>query len=175
MNRQTLNRQTLNFVSAAPLGRAGHSLGVEELAPEKLDAYPSLRKAAAILNVDPASLSRRQDVKERAIKRGRERLLSPDLVLELASYYRKRRLSAVASDLLDIAVENAPDYVDEVEEEIDAALSSHRRPATIPNGPEFLREAKRSLPPALYKQVEDAYRAEGSLSAGSAYLGDEDD
>ncbi len=170
-----MNRQTLNFVSAPSLGRPSHRSAVEELAPEKLDAYPSLRKAAAILNVDPASLSRRQDVKEGAIKRGREHLLAPDLVLELASYYRRRRLSAVASDLLDLAVENAPDYVDEVEAEIDVALSSHRRPAAIPSGPEFLREAKRSLPPALYKQVEKAYRADGALSAGSAYLGDEDD
>lgn len=170
-----MNRQTLNFVVSAPVERASNGIAdVEELAPEKLDAYPSLRKAAAILNVDPASLSRRQDVKERVIKRGREHLLPPDLVLELASYYRKRRLSAVASDLLDIAVENAPDYVDEVEDEIDVALSSQRQPATIPSTAEFLCEAKRSLPPALYKQVEDAYRAEGPMSAGSAHLGDED-
>jgi hypothetical protein len=171
-----VKRQTLSFVTA-PLAptRGGRGVpAVEELAPEKLDAYPSLRKAALILKVDPASLSRRDDVKERAIRRGREHLLAPDLVLELASYYRKRRLSAVASDLLDLAVENAPDYVDEVEDEIDAALSGQRRSAAIPDAVEFLREAKRSLPPALYKHVQDAYRAHAHASPGSADLGEND-
>jgi hypothetical protein len=170
-----VKRQTLSFVTSPVSTRDGHGApAVEELAPEKLDAYPSLRKAALILKVDPASLSRRDDVKERAIRRGREHLLTPHLVLELAGYYRKRRLSAVASDLLDLAVENAPDYVDEVEEEIDAALSQQRKPAAVPDAADFLREAKRSLPPTLYKQVEDAYRANGAESAGSADLGSDD-
>lgn len=170
-----MKRQTLSFVTSPAASTRG-SRGVptvEELAPEKLDAYPSLRKAALILKVDPASLSRREDVKERSIKRGREHLLAPDLVLELAGYYRKRRLSAVASDLLDLAVENAQDYVDEVEEEIDAALSSQRQQTAIPDAVAFLREAKRSLPPALYKQVENAYHAPASRSAGSADLGED--
>jgi hypothetical protein len=172
-----MKRQTLSFIasaSAAPRGGQGVVPLVEE-APEKLDAYPSLRKAALILKVDPASLSRREDVKTRAIRRGREHLLTPDLVLELAGYYRKRRLSAVASDLLDLAVENAPDWVDEVEHEIDDALSSRRQPASVPDAVDFLREAKRALPTALYEQVETAYREHSSVSAGSSYLGEDDE
>lgn len=131
----------------------------DNAAPEKLNAYPNLKQAARILDVSCTWLACREDVKERATQRASERVLPPDLLLELASCYRTRRLSAVASDLLDLAVENASEYVDEVEDEIDAALSALRAPVAIPDGAEFLRVAKRSLPPELYEQVERAYRA----------------
>jgi hypothetical protein len=131
----------------------------DNVAAEKLNAYPNLKQAARILNVSSTWLACHEDVKERAIQRASERVLPPDLLLELASRYRTRRLGAVASDLLDLAVKNAPEYVDEVEDEIDAALSALRAPVAIPDAAEFLRVAKRSLPPELYEQVERAYRA----------------
>jgi hypothetical protein len=167
-----MERRTLNVVASPPL--PGISRTVEETAPEKLAGFPTLRKTAELIGVDPATLSRRKDVADRIERRGRESLFPPTLVLELASYYRKRRLSAVASDLTDLAVEQAPDFIDEIEDEIDSALSQLRRPRQKTEASVFLAEAKRLLAPELYGQVESAYNSHFPITGGTAYLGDED-
>jgi hypothetical protein len=171
---EAVERRSVSFV-ASPVAPAGRREAFVEEAPERLEGYPTLRKTAEIVKVDPASLSRRPEVKELAEWRGRECLFPPALVIDVAAYYRKRRLGAVASDLVDYALEHAPEYVDEIEAEVEDALRRHRRPIAAPSGAVFLAEAKRSLPADLYAQVESAYSAHLPLSGGSAYLGDEDD
>ncbi|MGN6379623.1 MAG: hypothetical protein ACTHNU_11780 [Gaiellales bacterium] len=155
--------------------RRDWAAGVDEsVAPEKLTGYPSMRKAARILGVDVSTLSRRADVQARVLRRGQELLLSPDLVLELAGHFHRRRLSAVAAALMAHAVENAPaEYVDEIESEIDEALARQRKPVNLPPSG-FLREARRALPADLYAEVERVYTAEAPHVAGSADLGEGD-
>src|SRR6476646_4499221 len=74
--------------------------------PIVVAGFPSLRKAAEILGVSAAALSRRPDLEYEP--RGREKRVRPRAVLNLASYYRKRSLYEVASDLVDFAVEQEP-------------------------------------------------------------------
>lgn len=168
-------KQTLSFVTAMPSLQEWASAPTRDEAPEKLAAFPSLRRAAEIIGVDPATLSRRKDIVDRIEPRGRERLFPPALTLELAAYYRKRRLTAVASDLIDLAVEDAPDYVDEIEHEVDETLGQLTRQPRQSQAVAFLAEARRSLPPDLFAQVENAYEAHLPVSGGTAYLGDEED
>jgi hypothetical protein len=145
---------------------------VRKAFPElKVAAYPTLRRAATILDVNPSSLSRRSDLTVEL--RGREKRIPVRSVMELAAYYRKRPLAEVASDLLDLAVEQAADFADEVEAELDAFLSDEAGQA-LPKIDGFLKEAKRRLPPELYEQVEATSRARLGRTGGLVSLTDDD-
>lgn len=170
-----MGRRAVSFIASPLAQTVSRGRDVVELAPEKLDGYPTLRKAAEIIQVDPASLSRRPEIKEHAERRGREWLFPPALVLDVAAYYRKRRLGAVAADLVSYALEHARDYVDEIEAEVEEALRRHRQPVATPSRAAFLDEAKRALPADLYAQVARAYGARVPAAGGSAYLGEDDD
>jgi hypothetical protein len=142
--------------------------------PRKLAAYPTLRKAASILGVDPGTLSRREDVQEQGIHRGNTLLLPTELTLRLAQHYHRRRFSEVASALMALAVAGAPDYVAEIEAEIDAVFEqAHTSSSPRQDAEAFLREAKRTLPADLYAQVVAEYTSGREMTAGSAYLGDD--
>ena len=121
-----------------------------------LAAYPTLRQAARMIGVHASSLSRRDLPVQHA---GREARLSPRLVLELAAHYRRRDEYEVGGALVDYALAHAPDRVGEIEAEIEhyfEETSARDAPLDHEN---FLAEARRHLPPALYAQVERAYRA----------------
>ena len=120
-----------------------------------LAAYPTLRQAARMIGVHASSLSRRDLPVEHA---GREVRLSPRLVLELAAHYRRRDEYEVGGALVDYALAHAPDRVGEIEAEIEAYFEETGERDTPLDRESFLEEARRHLPPALYAQVERAYR-----------------
>ncbi|HUP24344.1 MAG TPA: hypothetical protein VNB06_15540 [Thermoanaerobaculia bacterium] len=121
-----------------------------------LAAYPTLRQAARMIGVHASSLSRRDLPVEHA---GREARLSPRLVLELAAHYRRRDEYEVGGALLDYALARAPDRVGEVEAEIEHYFQETGERDAPLDRESFLEEARRHLSPALYAQVERAYRA----------------
>lgn len=121
-----------------------------------LAAYPTLRQAARMIGVHASSLSRRDLPVAHA---GREARLSPRLVLELAAHYRRRDEYEVGGALVDYALAHAPDHVGEIEAEIERYFQeTGERDASL-DSERFLEEARRHLSPALYAQVERAYRA----------------
>lgn len=123
---------------------------------EALVAWPSQRDAARMLGVDESTLSRRSDV-ERERYGERELRLPPAEVLRLADAYRRRSVNAVAADLLKLARDRAPELEGAVRSEIDEYFA-RRAPIPIDNE-RFLAQARRTLPRALYEQVERAYSA----------------
>lgn len=142
---------------------------------EEALGFPTLRRAAQLLAVDPSALSRRVergDVRFEQV--GREKRLVPESVLELAVYYRRRPLPSVAGALVKQAAE-----VDEhlgvlVKDRVERFLQATARPA--PEGEGFLAEARRSLPPGLYAEVEAVYNARRQSEPGGAVsVGLEDD
>jgi len=96
--------------------------------------------------VQPSTLSRLDTLD--AVERGRERRLRPREVLRLAAYYRKRPLYEVGGRLIQRALCDAPDWLDEVGAEVDAFLDGapETRDSVLEPGA-FLAEAKRALPP----------------------------
>lgn len=120
-----------------------------------LAAYPTLRQAARMIGVHASSLSRRDLTVEHA---GREARLSPRLVLELAAHYRRRDEYEVGGALLDYALARAPDHVAEIEAELEHYFEETGEHDAPLDSESFLEEARRRLSPALYAQVERAYR-----------------
>lgn len=118
-------------------------------------AYPSLRRAAAILGVDPSTLSRRQPPFEPV---GSEKRIPAWAVIDQAAYFNKRDLNEVAFDLVSLAEEQSPEAVTAIEQEITEHFQDMERKAGggRPEG-DWLEEARRHLPAALYRQVEQAY------------------
>lgn len=133
--------------------------------PPPLVAYPTLSRAAALLAVSPSTLSRREDLEFEAMGERDKRI--PGLeVLRLATVFRKRPLQEVAADLVAYAHSHAPASSAQIE----ASLTAHveRLEAQLAREREFLAEARRSLPRALYREVEQTYRAwrAADLAAG---------
>lgn len=118
-------------------------------------AYPSLRRAAAMLGVDPSTLSRRQPPFEPV---GSEKRIPAWAVIDQAAYFNKRDLNEVAFDLVGLAEEQSPEAVPAIEQEITEHLRDMERGTRDkPSGGDWLEEARRYLPSALYRQVEQAY------------------
>jgi hypothetical protein len=137
---------------------------LESVAPEELAAYPTLRGAARMIGVTPSALSKRTNLVTQ--QRGRERRVPPAEVLEWARFYRKRSLYEVASDLVDLALREAPGYVEAVESEIDRFFEHAGTGLVDPAL--FLQEAQRTLPPEVYEAVRDAYAANDGRRLGGA-------
>ena len=126
--------------------------GGDRVSVALLAAYPTLRQAARMVGVSPSSLSRRNLPVEHVAGVGDK--LRPRLVLELAAYYRRRDEYEVGGALVDYAQTHAPDYLGEVEHEIDAYFKdTSKRDASLETG-RFLEDARRRLPAKLYAQVE---------------------
>jgi hypothetical protein len=124
-----------------------------------LEAYPSIRLAADIIGVSPSTLSRRNDLD--AERRGeRDLVLRPSKVLRLASIYRKRTLNDVAQDLIETARKISSSDAAQVEQEVEAFFEGLE--ISEENRLEFLLIARRLLPPALYKKVEEATNGNGA-------------
>lgn len=118
---------------------------------ESLQAHPNITTAAAMLGISPATLSRRKDLARE--RRGeRELALAPAEVMRLAAIYRKRSLNEVAEALVVYAAQNAPEQVEQVEEEIENFIAARREPTA--DRQEFLASAKQLLPGEVYELVE---------------------
>lgn len=128
-----------------------------------LTGWPSQRRAAAVLGVNPSSLSRRD---LRQVRRGRELCVAPVVVMRLATYYRNRPLGEVAADLVACALEQTtPNVVEAIELELDRCLDVSAE-AVPDDGLSWLDEARRQLSPEAYEQVEAVARGEARPHPG---------
>lgn len=143
----------LAFVADARYTRSMPKLVIEQDAASLL-VYPTLSGAAEILGVSASTLSRRDDV-EGCQMGQRDLRLPASEVMRLAYEYRRRSVNEVALDLIDRAAAVSNEGGKQVEKEIDYYVAG-RAPSRISRG-EFLREAERSLPPEIYREVERVY------------------
>jgi hypothetical protein len=129
-----------------------------------LAAYPNLTEAADIVGVSPSTLSRRDDI-ETLPMGSRDHRLPPEEVLRLVRFYGRRSINEAAAELIEYAQANSPSSADQVEAAVEAFFEQLESPK--PSGSTFLAQAKASLPAALYREVEKAYRAsEGKPTPG---------
>jgi hypothetical protein len=118
------------------------------------DAFPNLRQTADIINVTAASLQRRLPRLAGSLSYVDDEVLFPPVVvLELARLYRSRDTSEVAAELVDLALAQAPDFASEIEGQVDVSLDAEVETAASINQQQFLKEAKRRLPPKLYAKT----------------------
>jgi tRNA(Ser,Leu) C12 N-acetylase TAN1 len=133
-------------------------------APIRL-GYPSLRKAAEILGVNASTLSRRElDV----IEMGAQTRLSARTVMEEAAYFNRRNQNEVAAELIELAEDQCPEVVDEIEREIAEYLQDLERTTTsVRPEADWLGEAKHFLPRDLFERVRRVYEQADSGGPGS--------
>ena len=118
--------------------------------------WPSLGKAATLLRVSPAAISRLGLPTQVC---GREHKLAPTTVLQLADRYRRRsttEVTEVAALLVEIArpLAKSRDELTLVEDEVSQYFSGtaeHRR--SVDHDDWWLREAKRRLPEDVYQNI----------------------
>jgi hypothetical protein len=133
------------------LPASGMAPAVQSTSPIWL--WPSLRQAAALLRVDPGTLSRRRVCTERY---GQERRLAPTLVLELCNrYYRRREIGELAAALVEHARPQAhdPNELERLEADVERYLAFSRAGKRSRPDDAWLDEARRRLPTELYEQV----------------------
>ena|SRR5947209_9232710 len=123
-----------------------------------VEAYPSLRAAAKLIGVTPATLSRRKDVER--VPAGREERIPAAEVVRLAGFYRRRPPSRVAAKLVERAIAVDPALEEVIGQEVDAALAEVPIAQTGIPVSAFLETARRLLPSALAEQVEAAVHGE---------------
>jgi len=118
-------------------------------------AYPTLRRAAQILGVDPTRLSRRRPD---AVQVGSQKRLAPRTVMAEAVHFNRRELPEVAGELEEVAEQQAPEHREAIEGEIETFLRERRtaRPTARPDE-DWLEEARRFLPDRIFRDVKDAY------------------
>lgn len=116
----------------------------------QVEGYPSLRRAAELVGVSASTLSRRHEIER--IDAGRETRVPAAEVMRLAAFYRKRRLSRVAAELVEYAA--ASDAAETITREVDAALALYSCLPVVAAPQAFLAEARRLLPASLVAQIE---------------------
>lgn len=117
--------------------------------------WPSLRQAAVLLRVDPATLSRRKVATEQY---GQERRLAPTLVLELCDrYYRRGDTGELAAALVEHARPQAHslDELESLEADVERYLTASRSAHRQRADDAWLTEARRRLPKDVYQRVLD--------------------
>src|SRR5665213_11693 len=115
--------------------------------------WPSLRQAAVLLRVDPATLSRRKVVTEQY---GQERRLAPTLVLELCDrYYRRGDIGELAGALVEYArpLARSLDELESLEADVERYLAASRSAQRESADDAWLAEAQRRLPGEVYDRV----------------------
>lgn len=135
-----------------------------------LIAYPTLTEAAGLLGVSASTLSRRSDLEFERMGE-RDKRLPASEVMRLAGIYRKRSLGEVAVELIAYARRHCTAHAQEVEEQIERYFE--QAPAPTLSGTDFLAEAKRALPPALYREVARVYCVAGSQPPPALVSADE--
>lgn len=120
--------------------------------------WPSLRKAAAILRISPAALSRQVLPTEVC---GQEHKLSPTTVLQLADRYRRRPTEEVGALLIEVArpLVRSREELIVVEDEVSQYFTDTGVP-TPDQDDWWLREAKRRLPRDVYQHIVALTRTE---------------
>lgn len=134
-----------------PSSIAGAALSVRSTSPVWL--WPSLRRAAELLRIDPATLSRRGVLTE---PYGQERRLAPTLVLELCDrYYRRRDIGELAAALVENARPQAHslDELESLETDVERYLTASRSTQRRNADDAWLVEARKRLPKDVYEQV----------------------
>jgi hypothetical protein len=131
--------------------------------------FPSLRKTAELVGVNVSTLSRQRDLPTERV--GRETRVAPRVVLDLALYYRRRDIHAVAFDLVSVADAQAPEVVEAIETYVNtylAAYEDHLAETRNLDPAAFLEAARAMLPAHLYAEVEAAARQDrGATRAGA--------
>ena len=123
-------------------------------------AWLSLSRAAVMLGVNKATLSRRADLALMPVGQ-QEKRISPTAVMRLAREYRRRVVDEVGYDLVEHARHVAPDQLAAVELEVDDVM--RERPGAANEDLQgFLRMAESNLPPDLYRLVSDAVKRGGA-------------
>jgi hypothetical protein len=115
--------------------------------------WPSLRQAAVLLRVDPATLSRRKVAAEQY---GQERRLAPTLVLELCDrYYRRGDIGELAAALVEHGRSQAHslDELESLEADVERYLTASRSAQRQGADDAWLIEARRRLPKDVYQRV----------------------
>jgi hypothetical protein len=116
--------------------------------------YPSQREAASMLRVSASALSRFDQVESVQVG-GRGKHYSPAAVLVAGTFYKKRSLNEIAAELMDYARQHGSDEaMASAKSEIDDFFVN--RTADPVDRDLFLRQARRSLPGPLYREVKRA-------------------
>jgi hypothetical protein len=121
-------------------------------------ALPTLSAAAGLIDISPAGITRGIDeLGLEPLPWGRrEKHLSVEDLLRLASYLRRASIEEVAGGLLEGVEQDHPDLVGVVSGEIDQFFDAlpERRPSP---SDEFLAELRDALPGRYAKQAEEIY------------------
>jgi hypothetical protein len=108
-----------------------------------------------MLRVSASALSRCDQIEAVQVG-GRGKHYSPKAVLTAGAYYKKRSLNEIAAELIDYGRQHGDeDAVAQATTEIDDFFVN--RSADPVDRDLFLRQARRSLPSALYREVERAF------------------
>ena len=120
-------------------------------------AWPNQSEASRLLGVEPSTLLRRDLPYEEF--GGREKRLSPRVVLGEALYYKRVPVQQVAAGLYEVALDHASkDEARQIAQEADTFLLEQKDlRARELSRDEFLAEARRALPRGIYRQVESIY------------------
>ena len=156
-----------------PRPATGRAPTVQSASPVWL--WPSLRQAAALLRVDPATLSRRKVATERY---GQERRLAPTLVLELCDrYYRRGDIGELAAALVEHARPQAhsQDELESLETDVERYLTASRSAQRQGADDAWLTEAQRRLPKDVYQQVLEVVGGGEPVESFRGVRFDEDD
>ncbi len=137
--------------------------------------WPSLRRAAELLRIDPATLSRRGVATEQY---GQERRLPPTLVLELCDrYYRRGDIGELAAALVEHARPQAHslDELESLEADVERYLTAGRSSQRQSTDDAWLTEAQRRLPKDVYQRVLEVVGGGEPVESFRGVRFDEDD
>jgi hypothetical protein len=122
-------------------------------------AYPTLRDAAVMVGVTAPTLSRLPDL-HYIQAGGRDHRVPANEVLRLTQHFRRRSLEEVAFQLIAYCKEHAPAAESAVTAQVDEELSRSYQESPEPSLEDFLRDARKLLPPSLFNQVARAALAD---------------
>jgi len=136
---------------------------------ELVRAWPNQTEASRLLGVEPSTLLRRDLPFEEF--GGREKRLSPRVVLAEALFYKRVPVQEVAAGLYEVALERASKAeARQIAQEADAfLLERDELRARELSRDEFLAEARRSLPRGMYRQVEAIYLQKPRAGVSNAF------
>jgi hypothetical protein len=135
--------------------------------------YPSQREAASMLHISASVLSRFDQVESVQVG-GRGKHYSPAAVLAAGTFFKKRSLNEIAAELMDYARQHgSEEAIALAKSEIDGFFVN--RTADPVDRDLFLKQARRSLPGPLYREVKRAVEhgvaAEPELVSAAAQSG----
>jgi hypothetical protein len=118
--------------------------------------WPTLAEAAAMLGIAETALPPEVETWGRGPRPGRR--VPPGEVIDLAPRRSRREVEYVAADLVQYAVEHAPEAAAEVHDQVDRAMAA-TAPRPHVSADSFLAVARWYLPPELCRSVVAAVRS----------------